>query len=396
MNSSRSLTVSSKTFSTRCFVVLFLPALMLPPLRADEGKLKTGKALEAAMMVNITWSSAGDTVGEQLRNLQQHSGVSILRDRRIDPNQPVSLTAVSVSRFQLIQQISDALPEASCCVTDNMVLVGPSAATFRLPILVARNEEELAKLRMTIDASAFRKMVTSRDCSWKMLAEPRQILIQHAKLAGITIQNPSDIPHDVWPASQIPEMPFVEFATIVLNQFDLTVDVDSRKPELVIVPIDLGTRLQHRFLVPARIRNRLTEMWAESTPAPDVKWSGANATVTGSLAQLAILNSMLEKLRFAGPPVSGSISKVNSIRTQSFLLKAESSTVRQLVEYFRMNKIPIDVTDEDSSKTSEIFDQVVRLTDLKEKLPGTEFFPQVFGEYFRKVEVLDDRVILSN
>jgi len=396
MKSPHRLIFSSKSRHSRFIFVLLISALILPSLMADDDKLKTGKALETAMMTNVTWSSAGDSLGDQLRDLQEHSGVAILRDRRMDPHQPVNLTAVSVSRIQLMRQISNAIPEGACCLTNRMMVIGPAAAISRLPILLQWNDKQLEQLRTSVDAAAFRKMNANRDCSWEMLAEPRQILIQHAKSAGLTLRNPLDVPHDVWPAARLPEMSFMELATTILNQFDLTVNVDSAKPELVIVPINPLTKLQHRFLIPPKIKSRITETWNLSSPGLTVKWSGANAVVTAPLEQLAVLNAMLEELRFTDSSGAGPGGKASSIRTRSFLLKAESSTVGQLVEYFRTNRIAIEVINEDSPETAAIFKQVVRLADLTDKLPGTEFFPHIFSKYFRKVEVLDDRVILSN
>jgi hypothetical protein len=39
--------------------------------------------------------------------------------------------------------------------------------------------------------------------------------------------------------------------------------------------------------------------------------------------------------------------------------------------------------------------EIVPLIDIEEKKTGVEFFPLIFGDHFRTVEVLDDRVVLS-
>jgi hypothetical protein len=83
------------------------------------------------------------------------------------------------------------------------------------------------------------------------------------------------------------------------------------------------------------------------------------------------------------------------LRTTSFTFRAERATIGDLIAYFRANKVVIEVTDEDQAATKAVMKEIVQLSDIKEKKTGVDLFPLIFGRHFRKVDVLDDRVVLS-
>ena len=199
---------------------------------------KTGKDLQAAMAANIKWSSIGAELDDQLEDLQLQSEVAILRDRRIDPHRVIQVETNFVPRVQVLKQISDKIPNTSVYVSDNFVLLGPAMAVDRLPILLSRNAEQVNSRRKKIDSGALRRLTTKVDASWDELAEPRRILVDQATSVGAVILNPDDIPHDVWAARRLPKMSFIELATVVLNQFDLTIKVSDDAAEFTVVPID--------------------------------------------------------------------------------------------------------------------------------------------------------------
>ncbi|MBC7966420.1 MAG: hypothetical protein H7Z17_10920, partial [Fuerstia sp.] len=116
--------------------MLFL--LLVAP--ADEHtSFNTGKDLQTALGKNISWSSVGTELGNQLRDLQVQTNVVILRDRRIDPHRPISVKTDFVPRVQVLKQISATIPDGAFCVTADFACVGPTEAIHRLPILLSHN-----------------------------------------------------------------------------------------------------------------------------------------------------------------------------------------------------------------------------------------------------------------
>lgn len=392
--------MTSQTFQNhgqQIRLLFVLCVLLAEPAIANEPTgFKTGKALDSALAAKVSWSSVGVPLGDQLRDLQQQAEVVILRDRRIDPHQLITVETKSAARIQVLRKISASIPGGAFCLTEHLACVGPAESIYRLPILLDHNHQQLNSLRRKIDAAGFRQLTDKKAVFWEPLAEPRQILLDQFTRVGARVRNPEVVPHDVWAGGQLPDMTFVDLATIILNQFDLTLEFDSDSPELTIVPIDNTLRLEHRYSVSSKLKSRVVSAWNEKVPGIDIKWMGSTAVVTTTLSQHALLNSILSELQ-SSDSSAGSSSAVPAgfIRTTNYQLKAERATVGQLIDYFRSQNVPIEVIDEDSAETKALLTQLVQLDTIKESQPGTKFFPLIFGRHFSTVDVQNDRVILS-
>lgn len=357
---------------------------------------RTGKDLEPALAGRIHWSSVGSELADQLRDLQKQSGVFILRDRRIDPHQLVSVHAEFVARSQVLRQISATIPDGGFCLTESLACVGTSATVHRLPMLLDLRTKEAESMRKKTGADSFRGLMTRIDASWANLSEPRQILRDHAMIAGTAITNPEAIPYDLWAAEQLPRMSFVELATVILNQFDLTFELAGDRPEMTVIPIDPNTRLEHRYVVGSRLKSAMTATWKQEVPDIEVHWAGPNATITTTLQTHAVLYALMqEEIGKTSVKDATTETPKPSIRTTNFQLSAERATVGQLIEFFRSQGIAIDVKNEDSPEVEILLEKIVDLDGHTERQPGHKLFPQVFGKYFKRVDVQDERVVLS-
>lgn len=379
-------------------VLICLPCFLpMETSQADEPTVfKTGKALQTAMAARISWSSIGAELGDQLHDLQHRTEVIILRDRRLDPHRLISIKADSVPRIQVLQEIAAAIPDGGFCLTENFACVGPADAVFRLPILLDRNNAALNARRKKYGSVLSRKLTATVDLNWPQLAEPRQILIDRARAAGLEITNPQDIPHDVWAAGQLPKVSFVELATVILNQFDQTFVFSDDEPKITIVPIDPHESLEHRYVVGNKLKSAVAAAWKSKVPHASVAWTGSTAKTTGTLMEHTMLQRILQELEFADDP-DGKTSPivVGSIRSKNYQIKAERATIGQLIQFFRGEKVPIEVIDENDPATQATLQQIIQLDQLTESLPGEKFFPKIFGQHFKSVDVRDDRVVLS-
>ena len=377
-------------------LVTLLLAADLMATQTDVIPFPTGRNLEQALATKIRWSSVGSELGDQLRELQKQSGVFILRDRRIDPHRLISVHTEIVSRAQVLRQISATIPDGAFCLTENLACVGTAEAVYRLPILLNQRTREAESIRKSIGAGSSRGLTTRIGTSWENLSEPRRILLDHATIAGMAITNPEAIPYDLWAAGQLPRMTFVEVATVILNQFDLTFDLAGDRSEMTVVPIDQNTPLEHRYLVGSRLKSVMTATWRQEVPDIEVHWSGPNATITTTLQQHALLYALLQGETYK-VPTKDSMSETSkiSIRTTHYQITAEHVTVGQLIEFFRSQGVEIEVMDEDSPETGILLKETVDLGIHTERQPGHELFPQIFGKYFKRVDVQDKRVVLS-
>ncbi len=371
--------------------ILFSCMLCLPE---QPTSFKTGKQLQAAMAADIKWSSIGVQLDSQLEDLQQQCDVAILRDRRIDPHQVIGVETEFVPRVQVLRQISDEIPDTEVCVGESFIFFGPTMAAARLPILLSRNAEQVNSLRKRIDTRALQRLTTKVDVSWDDLAEPRQMLVDQATSAGSVILNPNVIPHDVWAKRRLPKMSFIELATVVLNQFDLTIKISQNATEFTVDSIDPDELFEHRYLV-GKFKPAVAEAWQSQLPDVEIKWNGSNATITTSLLNHARLNAILQEVMFAPTQASKPSNTKGSLLTTDYQLKAERATLGQLIREFRAGKITIEVVGENSYAVQAIMKESIPLGGFSEKRPGTKFFPLLFGKHFKRVEVKSDRVVLS-
>ena len=355
---------------------------------------RTGKDLQAALAANIKWSSIGAELDDQLGDLQLQSEVAILRDRRIDPHRVIQVETDFVPRVRVLKQISDKIPDSAICVSDSFVFLGPAMAVDRLPILLSRNAGQVSSLQKKIDAGSLRRLTMKSEVSWNELAEPRQILVDQATSVGAMILNPEAIPYDVWAARRLPRMSFIELASVILNQFDLTIKVSDHAAELTIVPIDPDESLEHKYLI-GRFKPSVSKTWQSQLPDVEVKWTGSNAMIVTTLRNHAKLNAILQDAMFAVASDSTPSNAAASLRTTTYQLKAERATLGQLIEHFRRENVTIEVEDENSDAVQAVLRESISLSELSEKLPGTKFFPLLFGTHFKRVDVKNDRVVLS-
>jgi hypothetical protein len=69
------------------------------------------------------------------------------------------------------------------------------------------------------------------------LSEPRKLVEQLTTNLGVKMENPDDIPHDLWRGAKYPDMAPADWLTLLLVGFDRTWQLDSRGGTVRIVPI---------------------------------------------------------------------------------------------------------------------------------------------------------------
>jgi hypothetical protein len=80
-------------------------------------------------------------------------------------------------------------------------------------------------------------MLKSEPWQWDELAEPRRLVEELAAKAGIRVQNPEQVPHDLWPAADWPPLPWTDRMTLVLAGFGLSFEVAPAGMDIRLVPL---------------------------------------------------------------------------------------------------------------------------------------------------------------
>lgn len=381
-----------------CRSATLLPAMLLTvavcaTLCADDARAPlSDKRLQEALAATISWSARKVPLRDQLTDMQTQSGISIIRDRRLDPRFTVSVDTGFVTRLTVLQQIASAVPDCQAVPTDNYVILGPTSSVNLLPILLDLCESQQSEWKRLPPATG-RKSTQPTTTNWEQLAEPRTILTNAATECGVIIQNPEAIPRDVWNAAQLPRMTFLELSALILIQFDLCAVADSKSATITVTPISKAKPLEYRHILTSRQKSVLMAEWQKRSPDVAVRWSTSSATFTADLRTHAEFRQLLNQTAVENPDRKNPAT--DSLRTRLFQLKAERATLGSVIESFRANRITIEIPGENSPDVQKHLKTLIPLDQAAEKLPGSKFFPQLFGSHFQSVKVLDDRIILT-
>lgn len=354
---------------------------------ADEShtsRLLTGKPLSEALQHRRSLNLTGRALSDAIADLRQNTNIAICRDRRLDPSRPVNVTTQYVTCRQIFQSLAQAIPGAAVSITDRCVFVGPEIASDRLRTLMELRHQDVLALRGHMDGAAYRAVVQPGKVSWPNLSEPRQLLIDAASTAGLTMENPELVPHDLWSAMELPVLSFVDFATLVLNQFDLTFEL-SHEGIVKLVPVPPRVVIERRIRVPSKNKPRVGKRWATSFPDLDVTWRGSTAIV---LATVETHEQLIALIRDDAKLVAAA----DGLPTRLFTMKVQGASYRKVIEKFREIGVPIRVEGKSGAALDELLSREV-VFDLS-KTPGSEFFEGAFAGLGADVAVADNEVVL--
>ena len=162
---------------------------------------KTGKEFERALNAvvrDVVWS-AGTSVRQAVTTLARTQGVAIMLDRRIDPESAIELSVHDVTLHDVIEQLA-AQCDAAPCYLDDVAYLGPRVGLGDLPAVANDRRVEAQSCPRPVA----RRLLAERAWRWEELAEPRNLLEDLAREANVTIEGVAELPHDLWPAMDLP------------------------------------------------------------------------------------------------------------------------------------------------------------------------------------------------
>jgi hypothetical protein len=376
----------SMRLATGIAMLLFAAqAVVLGSAQPEEEKLLTGKSLRDAMAQRRSVVTSGITLKESLTSLQSDTGIAIVLDRLADPSARLEISTKYVTNQQIILALANA-ESLSASFGDRFVLIGNEGVTGRLRTLSEINRLAIQNLRSTLKKDTYRQLSELHNASWPDLSEPRSLLIAAADATGLTIINPEAIPHDLWAAAVLPDLTFCDLATLILNQFDMTFDLND-KGEMTITPITESVVIEQRHRVPAPDKNTIVEKWDSAFPELNIKWIGSTAVVTATIETHEQLQELMRKKSAAEVEASG-------LRGRKFTMKVPPGTsVQKLLATFKQSGIRVRIEGRSDSELQSLLQQAVEF-DLTSS-PGTEFFSTVFRNWEADVLVGNDEVVVT-
>jgi hypothetical protein len=121
---------------------------------------------------------------------------------------------------------------ASTAIIGSVVYIGPRETASQLTAIAAERRQEVA--RLSNDAKA--RLLKTESWQWDQLSQPRDLLRDLARQGGVTIENADAVPHDLWPAVDLPPLVWVDRMTLLLAGFGLTFGIDERGAAIRLLP----------------------------------------------------------------------------------------------------------------------------------------------------------------
>ena len=203
-------------------------------LDCANAKPQAAVARDAQRSATIHWQRV--PLRDALARLETVFDETVFLDRRVDPSQRVSLD-IEAQRMEDVLTTIAAQRGLGISRLGRLIYVGPLSAAEQLRPLAALRAEEVERLPAGQRATLERK----RPLRWPRLTEPRGLVTSLVEQRGWRVDQARRIPHDLWPAGELPELSLAEQLTVLLVGFDLTFEMRPRERVLEIVPLDVAT-----------------------------------------------------------------------------------------------------------------------------------------------------------
>jgi hypothetical protein len=287
----------------------------------------------------VNWP--GVPIRGALANLSKAQQIAILLDRRIDPERPVDLT---VDRVPLDDLMSRAADQVDAAVTwlGPLAYVGPPAAARRLRTLAALRTAGVRGLAKP-ERDAFEREAS---WSWPELAEPRELVSELAAAAHVEVEGLELIPHDLWPAAELPRLSWTDRLTLLANEFDLMFHF-SGSSRVRLVPIVEPVVIERSY--PAgKQATETAARWRRLAPDAEIDVSAGKLVVRGRLEDHELLR-----------PAKPGPEPVTKPGVQVYTLTVREQPVAAVLDTLRASSIELKVDEEALQRAQRTLDRRV-------------------------------------
>ena len=236
----------------------------------------TGAAFDRQLetAAGVSWS--GTPLRRALTNLSRNQRVAILLDRRVDPDQTIDFSTTNTPVEDLVLEVA-AEHGLGVSRVAPVLYVGPVEMTKKLATLVELRKEDTRVLPASVRPRALRV----RAWQWPMLSTPRELIDELAAETGIRFYRYEEqIPHDLWPAGDLPPLGFAERVSLLAAGFGLTFEFSPDGSAVRFIPVPDEVALTRRYKSGSN-GDRLATQFAERFPDAKVRADGDELEVVG-------------------------------------------------------------------------------------------------------------------
>lgn len=327
----------------RLFSVGLVCCAIAPATHAAESPVPAATSQELqrrlAEPVSVVWSGAA--LRDALVTRGRLSGIALFVDRRVDPGLTLELTAAEQPAIDVFAQVA-AAHRLGVSLFGPVVVVGPPEAMADLRTVAALRQQETQTLPFDLRNALTRKS----PATWSDLAEPRGLLVQAAAEARLTVANAELLPHDLWPAAELPPLTLLERLTLLTAPFDLTFQIDGTTRRLTLRPIDEQPRVTRTYTLGAAAEATLAR-WQSLAPDAELRREGATIVARARVED----HEKLKPGAGGATPVAARPSGTKAAASGSadpsqrrYTLRLKNKPFSELIKLLRdTHKLPIEV-----------------------------------------------------
>jgi hypothetical protein len=239
---------------------------------------KTGPALERelAAPLSLTWHEREARAA--LGSLSRSTSVAIFLDRRLDPSRLLELSAQNEPLRTVVVRVAEQLA-GSVSLVGPVVYVSPQGTAGMHAALASNQRQAIGSL----GREAQLRLLRSEAWQWEELTEPRTLLASLADEGGVRVVNPELLPHDLWPAANLPALLWVERMTLLLAGFDLSFELSPEGQAIRLVPIPADFAFERVYPLASDSDARVSKLRG-LVPAAKIAIAGRQLRATASVA----------------------------------------------------------------------------------------------------------------
>ena len=198
---------------------------------APPGGWLAEEALPGALQTTVGTSWAEAPLRQSLTSLTRSQRVGIFLDRRVDPSRTLDYAASD--RFGIVVAGIAQTQGLGVSRIGAVFYFGPPEAAERLRTLSALRREDARRL----PPARKEALLARRTWGWFALTTPRSLLDGLSATGRVRLSGTERVPHDLWPAVDLPPLTWTDQMTLILVGFDLTFSISGDGQLVTIVPI---------------------------------------------------------------------------------------------------------------------------------------------------------------
>jgi hypothetical protein len=336
---------------------------------------RTGRPFTTALEQPISGSWKGVPLRSILRRLSHERQISILLDRRVDPDQEVRVETGDRPLRTAVNEIAQ-VTRLGVTQVGNCLIVAPAAPILRLRTLVALRDTELGKRSASVEGAAELR-AQKATVAWEDLERPADIVSRIGQQFGLSIVGLEQVPHDLWAGAAIPDATACEALSLVLNQLDLTFEWLPHEAGVRLVHVPDHVAIERTYALHGKRAPQTIRILHSLIEGLDVQTRGTKLVVRGTLEQHEIVASVIRGTNGSLQPKSKQAAV--PIEKQSFMLQAAGVSLQELFAELKKQGLPMEY---DAALLKKAGVDLRRKVDIDlPRLPAAEFLTRLLDPY---------------